>query len=81
MVSLHLHSHEQSCHSTTCQILSSITKDHTCNGRRDICQGHHFPNMSGCYNDEEITGKSPHYGSQGSHPYLEVKGTQQNIKS
>ena len=81
MVGRDLQGHKKSRHQSTQQILPPIAKHHTGNGRRNISQGNELPDMSGCYDNEEIGRESPNDGSQSRHPHLEIESTEQNVES
>ena len=81
MVGIDLKGSEDSRHQQSPQVFAAVSQHHTRNHRRQIGQGPHFPDMSGCNDDKEIAGESPYDGTQSRHPAAEVEGAHQYIEA
>ena len=81
MVGLHLKSCKNGSYDKSQEIFSSIGQYHTGNHRRQICQCHYLPVMSGGDDYEEISAESPKQRAQSCQMLLEVKSSQQDIEA
>ena len=81
MIGLHLKGGKQGRQDESPEIFSPITKHNTSNHWWQIGQGHHFPNVSGSNDNEEITGESPDDRTQNSQLLAEIKSTQQDVEA
>ena len=81
VVGRNLQRHKEGSYESAPQVLATITKHHSRNGRRYVGQGNEFPDMSGSNDDEEVGREGPDNGAQSCHPHLEVECTEQDIES
>ena len=81
MVGMHLERGKDARHHQAPQVFPPVGQHDTRYHRRQIGQGHHFPDMS-CSNDnEEITAERPYHRTQHGQIPTEVEGTQQDIEA
>ena len=81
MVGIDLKCREDTRYGKSCKVFPPVGKQYTCYHRWQIGEGHHFPYMTCCYDDEEIAAESPYYGAQRGQIPTEVKGTKHNIEA
>ena len=81
VVGMHLQGGKECRHHTAQQVFSPVGQHDARYHWRQIGQRHHLPYMPGGNDDEEITGESPHDGTQRSQIPAEVESPQQDVES
>ena len=61
MVGVDLEGREYGRYYQSGKVFAPVCQHHAAYHRRQVCQGHHLPQVAGGYDDEEIARERPYY--------------------